>query len=330
MSKEQALEEETIDKQPDIIKPREPESLKKARRKKIAALVLGVSSGALVILIIIALLGQNYGNFTIQLEAKHFELALGNSLTTATNGEGAGLANKTNFIMAEGYKAASPMQAEDLPDEDTIDPDIGDGTVNLANPKKADDGYFGANYDYSYRYTFYLNNTSNYEVAKANYYINFTSIVEPTNLARSAALEDILRVRVYDSRYIEGAVEHNCVGTFARKAKTFSANGTNAEPITSNPQREVNKGYCTNFLNDYQDDPLALIVMKNETELQPKEIRRYTVVIWLEGNDADCEGENPTGGSLTMAMHFTTEELTTSWADEGNSNNAVLTSSAIN
>lgn len=317
--------QETLDnKQPDIIAPREPDSLKRARRRRIAGLVLGISTGGLAVLIIIALLGQNYGNFTIKLEDRHFELALGNSLTTATDGNGAGLANRTNYIMADGYKAASPMQADDLPAVDEIDPDIGDGTLNLANPKKADNEGFGNNYDYSYRYTFYLNNTSPYEVAKANYYINFNSIIEPTNLKDSAALEDIIRVRVYDSRYIDGAVEHNCVGTFARKAKTFSANGTNAEPITSNPTRDENKGYCTNFLNDINDDPLALIVMKNETELQPKEIRRYTVVIWLEGNDVDCEGENPKGGSLTMAMHFTTEALTTSWADEANSSNPLL------
>lgn len=326
MSAEEVLENPS-EKSPDIIKPREPESLKKARRKKIAGVVLGVASGALTVLIIIALLGQNYGNFTIKLEDRHFELALGNSLTNANNG-GAGLANKTNYIMADGYKAASPMQADDLPDVDTIDPDIGDGTVNLANPQKATTGDFGVNYDYSFRYTFYLNNTSPTEYAKANYYINFNSIIEPTNLSKSAALEDILRVRVYDSKYIDGDVEHRCVGTFARKAKTFSVNGSNAEPITSNPKREENKGYCTNFLNDYTDDPLALIVMKNETELQPKEIRRYTVVVWLEGNDADCEGENPIGGSLTMAMHFTTDDLTTSWAGEGSSKGALLSDSS--
>lgn len=309
---------------PDIVAPREPESLKKARRRRIAGLVLGLSSGGLVVLMLIALLGQNYGSFTIKLEDRQYELALGNSLTTSNGGSGAGLANKTNYIMADGYKAASPMSADDLPLVDEIDPDIGDGTLNLANPKKADDGTSGANYDYSYRYTFYLNNTSPTTVAKANYYINFSSIIEPTNLSDSAALEDIMRVRVYDSKYIDGSVEHNCVGTYARKAKTFSANGTNAEPITDNPKRDENKGYCTNFLNDTNDDPLALIVMKNETELQPKEIRRYTVIMWLEGTDADCEGENPQGGSLTMAMHFSTEDLTSSWAGETSSQTAAL------
>ena len=127
------------------------------------------------------------------------------------------------------------------------------------------------------------------------------------------------------------------VGTYARRAKSFSTNASNNELITGTTEttngytakREENKGYCTNFLNDDGSDPLAMIVMKNETYLMPREIRRFTVVIWLEGFDADCVGENPVGSALTMSMHFTSENLTQSWARDESSGSVLNASEEI-
>ena len=308
--------------QPEIVAPREPASLRKAKKKKLARIVFLLSTGVMVIFIIIALLGQNFGNYTIKLDDPSHTLSLGNSLTLDGD-NGAKLANMTANIAADGFKAASPMKADDLPAEDEIDPDIGDATIDLLNPQKNQDGY-GSKYDYSYRYTFYLANTSPTESVGVSYYVSLDSVVEPTNLQKSASLVDIIRVRIYDTTFSNDEVKHNCVGTYARKANTFSDNGSNAELITKNAKQEINKGYCTNFLDDYNQDPTDMTVMKNATDLTPKEIRRYTVVIWLEGYDPDCQGENPKDGALTLSMHFSTDSLSDLLPSSGSASSIAL------
>ena len=319
------IETATLDNSADdsfkLIEPRKPEYLIRQRRRRIAAIIFGVSISVITVLIIIALLGRNFGSFTVKLEQVKNELSLGDSLTAG--GSGTTIKNKTTYLMAGGYEANTPMCADDLAAEDYLDKDITDETVVLPSRPAAvsPDEY---SQDYSFKYTFYLRNSSPTEMAKANYYIDFASITEPTNVDASCSIEDIVRVRVYDSHFEDESIEHSMVGTYARKAKNFSTNGANNELITGttgndrgykakNPE---NQGYCTNFLNDDGNDPLAMIVMKNETYLLPREIRRFTVVIWLEGFDADCVGENPVGAALTLSMHFTSESLTQSWAKE--------------
>ena len=320
------IETATLDNADDsfkLIEPRKPEYLIRKRRRRIAAIIFGVSMSVLAVLIIIALLGRNFGSFTVKLEQVKNELSLGDSLTAG--GSGTTIKNKTTYLMAGGYEANTPMCADDLADEDTIDKDITDDTVVLpSRPAAHDPSEFSQ--DYSFKYTFYLRNSSPSEMAKANYYIDFSSITEPTNVEASCSIEDIVRVRVYDSHFDDETLEHSMVGTYARKAKNFSTNGSNNELITGTTgsdrgykaKKEENKGYCTNFLNDDGSDPLAMIVMKNETYLMPYEIRRFTIVIWLEGFDADCVGQNPIGSALTLSMHFTSESLTQSWASEEN------------
>ena len=52
------------------------------------------------------------------------------------------------------------------------------------------------------------------------------------------------------------------------------------------------------------------IVMRTEgTEFKPKEKDKYTVVIWLEGNDPDCL-DNIIGGTLKLSMDFKIVETT--------------------
>ena len=336
MERIEPIETATLDASADdsfkLIEPRKPEYLIRKRRRRIAAIILGVSMSVIAVLIIIALMGRNFGSFTVKLEQVKNELSLGDSLTDS--GSGTTIKNKTTYLMAGGYEANTPMCADDLAAEDYLDKDITDDTVLLPKrPAALDPSEYSQ--DYSFKYTFYLRNSSPSEVAKANYYIDFSSITEPTNVEASCSIEDIVRVRVYDSHFDEETLEHSMVGTYARKAKNFSTNGSNNELITGTTtendrgykaKNKENEGYCTNFLNDDGSDPLAMVVMKNETYLEPREIRRFTVVIWLEGFDPDCMGENPIGSAVTLSMHFTSESLTQSWAKDS----AAVTNSEAN
>ena len=54
----------------------------------------------------------------------------------------------------------------------------------------------------------------------------------------------------------------------------------------------------------------STIVMRNQKEgFAPKDRDKYTVVIWLEGNDPDCI-DNIIGGTIKFAMNFKIKETT--------------------
>ena len=54
----------------------------------------------------------------------------------------------------------------------------------------------------------------------------------------------------------------------------------------------------------------ATVVMRNKREkFEPKAKDKYTVVIWLEGNDPDCTDEL-IGGTLKLGMDFKIVETT--------------------
>jgi hypothetical protein len=161
------IETATLDNSADdsfkLIEPRKPEYLIRQRRRRIAAIIFGVSISVITVLIIIALLGRNFGSFTVKLEQVKNELSLGDSLTAG--GSGTTIKNKTTYLMAGGYEANTPMCADDLAAEDYLDKDITDETVVLPSRPAAvsPDEY---SQDYSFKYTFYLRNSSPSEMAK--------------------------------------------------------------------------------------------------------------------------------------------------------------------
>ena len=75
-----------------------------------------------------------------------------------------------------------------------------------------------------------------------------------------------------------------------------------ANPITGTddpePVSESYKRYSTPFVDSYT-------VLKNTIyDFSPNEIRKYTIVIWIEGSDPDCTDEL-VGGEFRVAFNFT-------------------------
>jgi hypothetical protein len=49
-----------------------------------------------------------------------------------------------------------------------------------------------------------------------------------------------------------------------------------------------------------------IITQQHEQNFKPGDINKYTIVIWLEGNDSDCN-DNILGGEIKMHMEFNSE-----------------------
>lgn len=119
-------------------------------------------------------------------------------------------------------------------------------------------------------YTFYLENQG----------------IEPINYWYSTIIDDVIkdvdeavRVRIY----LNGKSK-----IYAKKNKISDE----AEPMT-------NKFYSK-----------ELVQVEQRTNLQPGEIDKFTIVIWIEGDDPDCI-DSLIGGAIKMHMEITEEQITT-------------------
>ena len=117
--------------------------------------------------------------------------------------------------------------------------------------------------DHYLAYTFYLTNAGDSEVT-------FEYEVLLQNVTQN--LDSALRVRLYED------------GEPTTYAKTRS-DGGGAEDG------------CAEFLSS------TVIARKQVTAFAPGDIKKYTIVLWLEGNDADCV-DALIGGTLKTAMMF--------------------------
>lgn len=117
--------------------------------------------------------------------------------------------------------------------------------------------------DHYLAYTFYLTNAGSRTVA-----FEYEMVLQHV----TQQLDSALRVRLYVD------------GEFTTYAKTRS-DGGGAEDG------------CEEFLSS------TVIVRKQEEAFAPGDIKKYTIVLWLEGSDADCV-DALIGGTLKTAMMF--------------------------
>lgn len=129
-------------------------------------------------------------------------------------------------------------------------------------------------------YTFFIENTGD---AVTNYWgeIIIDDVIKN--------VDDAVRIRVYkttDVKY-EGEViisQSETVETTYAKANTFGGAEENTVAFESD----------------------QIVYTENENDFSPGEIDKYTVVIWIEGNDPDCT-DNILGGEIKMHMSFNSE-----------------------
>lgn len=123
-------------------------------------------------------------------------------------------------------------------------------------------------------YTFYIKNTGKSSVSYSSS-LNISSVSKNVDAA--------VRIMLYDE---------SVAVTYAKPKDDLTGPEPETEPFYS--QTVVAKKYKANF--------------------KPGDIHKYTVVIWLEGNDPDCV-DSILGGSMNLEMAFSVVEYT----ENGNS-----------
>ena len=136
-------------------------------------------------------------------------------------------------------------------------------------PKNLQDGPDGSNNGQNYiAYTFYAENQGN-EV------INYWRTIEIDDVVKNA--DEAVRVKV-----IKDGIEN----TYAKVNKTTGE----AEPGTT----------------AFSDD--GVVMLEKEENFKPGDVHKYTVVIWLEGDDPECV-DDIIGGEVKMHMGLTEEHI---------------------
>ena len=137
--------------------------------------------------------------------------------------------------------------------------------------KEADGSHNGQNY---IAYSFYIENQGNQEL---HYW--YEVIVQDV----IKHVDEAIRIRIYRN------------GEPITYAKPSSLGG--AEPGTE-PFKNVENGYSKD----------TTIILEEVKDFKPDDLDRYTIVVWLEGDDPECT-DDLIGGEIKMYMKITEEHI---------------------
>ena len=178
--------------------------------------------------------------------------------------ENADFKRKTSRLSVKAVENVNNISVADLP----------------TNLNDTDGSHNGENY---LAYTFYLQNSGT-ESCTYSYKIAITRA--------TLGIDGAARVRVYfNSDYYRASTgEYNYSGAYTDYAKPVTGGNGKAET-------DIYGNELVNFVND------SVVVENEVTNFAPKSIAKITVVIWLEGDDADCN-DDALGGQFKADMSF--------------------------
>jgi len=275
------------------------QSYKRKKRRKAAWIVFAVSGTGMAILSILAFLGQVSGTFTVKLNQVEAHLGLSSDDTFPT---------QTSYLTTPGLPNGYNFSCDKLPTIEEMDSNTGgDKSENILDKEGqiVYQKYMGT--------TFFLKNfaadTTAYRVS-----LNIDDYRTPSN--QTASLLESLRVRVFENIFT-GTTETHSFETYALEASTAywftKADGseetretigayTTASDGTRTPAaaKAENNAFATNFESN------SIVFSRDYPALEALMEIRYSIFIWIEGDDKQCASVQPLNSSVTLSMHFAT------------------------
>lgn len=281
--------------------------VRRRRRRKIAALVSLICSIGVTALIIVSFLGQYTGTFTVSLTNSSVRLSLSETQS---------FTNPTSYLRIDKLNLFEESTYVNVIDEDLDDEtkayDCGQHEIKI---KQKDGSYITKQVLSFFKYTFYVGNLG----SKAAQYDMKVQLLEcnASTDGTNRTLDDTLRVMIYENDIDDNnnSGVHN-VDVYAKESvgTNFDINGdvTKREFISTPPNR-----YATGPQTEDEDHPLAIsfedpkiIHTYSRDRFFASQIRRYTIVSWLEGEDRDSVSSkgNPVGATLKLGVEITAYE----------------------
>lgn len=260
---------------------------RKARRI-IVAVALCCAATALVIGAI-AMLGQKASPFTVKLSNAGANLSLSTKADEAS-------AEGRVYIMADDIPEYCVYSEKLINTKDNIDSEYTDSEFSYnADNKEVATRYF--------KLTFFVENRG---TEPADYDLRLTMNNPTYKAANRFDIDSILRVRFYENRVYEDESrnEHNEPVTYAKRSSTphEEADGTLSwkEHIS-----DKDSGYAEEFLSS------KLVLKSHVSGLGVGEKVRNTFVMWLEGEDPECVGNETPDSALILGVDISAHEADT-------------------
>ena len=267
--------------------------VRKRRRRRIAALVALISSIGVACLVVTSFLGRTVGTFTVAVTNTTVKLALSKK---------ADLSDATSYLRVDKLYPLRENSFDNLPSHDLLDDEKQDYDYGFVYNDAGDPDSMSF-----IKYTFYVTNLSS-TIAKYNLTIKLGDRNE-SNDGTKRGLDDTLRVMVYEN---DPATNSHDYTVYAKEAAEVNydseGNKTRREFISTYPsgtnKEDDEHKLAETFL------PGQSIVKYSASNFKKGDIKRYTLVIWLEGEDpqSDNSKEIPEGASLKLGVDIAAYE----------------------
>jgi hypothetical protein len=255
--------------------------------------VVGVTTIGVTSLAIVSFLGRYVGTFTVSLTSNEVKLALSEKKSYET---------QTSFLRISDLKAFEETTFKVVhdtnPDDETLDYTFG---ANL-NPKTGKVETFEF-----FKYTFYVKNVGT-TTATYNLKIkNLESVAAKDGSGRK--LDDTLRVMIYENDPDSDMHDYKVYAKAAAE-KNYTRDGepTYKEFVSSYPYDNTESDEYPLVDDTFIDD--RTIASYFVSDFQSEQIKRYTVVTWLEGEDPQSSNEykSPIGATIKLGVEITAYE----------------------
>ena len=248
-------------------------------------------------LVIISFLGRTVGTFSVKLTNSDVKLSLS---------EKASFQDATSYLHLDTIPTLRETSFVNLPDADYLDneetPVLNDESIVRNDKGGIDSMYF-------VKYTFYIRNVGN-SIARYNLSINITDS-QKSNDGTNRYVDDTLRIMVYENdANAAGAHDYR---VFAKESDQYNydadGNRTMREFVSIRPddhKEDADNGYilAESFIS-------ASVAAKYEVgNFAKNDVKRYTLVVWLEGEDPDTDNsdEPPEGATLKLGVDIAAYE----------------------
>ena len=263
--------------------------VKKRRRRVIAALVSLISGIGITSLVIVSFLGRTVGTFSVK---------IANSSVSLSLSEKASFKDATSYLRLDQIYDFQEFHYRDLPSDDYLDnedtplDDI--RAIGKDASGKVDCLYY-------LKYTFYVKNTGN-TPARYNLSLNLTDRTKASD-DTERTLDDTVRVKMYENDVNSDKHEYKIY------AKEAAGNNYLKDGKTLTRREFVGYNYIGGIESD--DHPLAetfetpsIICKYSVGGFMKNDIKRYTIVIWLEGEDPQSNDtdEAPEDAKLKLGV----------------------------
>lgn len=263
--------------------------VKKRKARKIVAIASLFSTVGITSLVVISYLGRSTGAYTISLT---------NSLVRLTLSRKLDFVDQTSYLKYEGIKNFEENTYKSLPADSILDSENTPYTYGAVGD--------AINGRYAFlKVTFYVKNVGK---VSANYVMDVNiSGNTKANDGTGRTLDDTVRLMVYDNNPEENT--HN-KRIFAKAAymNNIDRNGlpTYREYVAETADQEDDSHPLAEVFHSND-----IVARYNIESFKPDDVRRYTIVMWLEGYDPQARGGPvPEGASIEFGVKISAYEAT--------------------